>query len=259
MKIPKEHISLPNKSALFKDAFSDSEITSVLRRERDSVALNSRKKEQLKKLNLISLPIYLAISAAAAVFVFVMLIQFSPEQSVLSNSSEQVFLGKNCNIDSLLSIREYAPQVQDSFQIVFNESFGIYTLPFMLDSYYSNWQGCGGVIYQDNWWNGGQYGPGGYGFPPMIGNATIEVTMNSIVDTMPCEIADSIHVHDEMVENQNATAQEYLTVKSWIKSEWENRTSFLKRAKIMWRQLRTKDEKEEDYIEIAYKGRSINL
>jgi cytoskeletal protein RodZ len=266
MKVPKENIFLKNKSSLLKDAFTDNDISNALHNESHSVKLTEKRKESLKRMVLGFRWFYLGIPAAAAAVLFLFIFQWNHEQQDFGMNPEQsspIYSENNCNLDSLLCISDVAPKPQDSLQFISDLSIDLNSFPIILNSYYGSWQGCGGVIYQDNWWNAGMYGIGGDGFPQLQGVTFVDANaiahnVDALVDSLPCT-TDSIQVQDVNSTIQVANLEEYITVKSWLKSEWDNRTSFIKRAKIIWKKLRNNDEKEEDHIEIAYKGKSIKL
>ncbi|MFM2195228.1 MAG: hypothetical protein RL092_828 [Bacteroidota bacterium] len=264
MKVPRENISFPHKSKLRKEAFTDEEISKILRAEGAATHLNSEVKAVLKKTRALQLVYWIGASAASAILLFFLISQLYTEQNQVAATQEQqpsIQNVKPCNLDSLLSIRAYAPKLAaDSI---------IYDWPsFQWDPIYlSNFPfyGCGGQVYLNPWeWSNGSWWPN-LGLPQYQGTTYVDINESSITlakeDSMLCAQDSIQRLKQNLVLEEMAVVEteEYLTVKSWLKTEWENRTSFLKKAKKVWKKIRSKNNEEEDYIQIANKGKSIHL
>ncbi|MFM7618696.1 MAG: hypothetical protein ACKO5Y_02555 [Bacteroidota bacterium] len=264
MKVPKENISFPHKSILRKEAITDEEISKVLRAEGAATQLNSQVKDSLKKTRTVQLVYWIGASAASAILLFFLISQLYTERNQVAETQDQHPSTHNerpCNVDSLLSVRAYAPKLAaDSF-------IHDWSLLKWDPIYFSNipFSGCGGVVYLNPWeWNNNAWWPN-VGFPQYQGTTYVDINDNAIAlakeDSILCA-QDSIQglQPDLVVEAMEVVeTEEYLTVKSWLKLEWENRTSFLQKAKKVWKKIRSKNNEEEDYIQIAYKGKSIHL
>ncbi len=264
MKVPRENISFPHKSKLRKEAWTEEKISKILRSEGAATQLNSEVKAKLKKTRALQLVYWIGASAASATLLFFLISQLYTEQNQVAATHEQQISIQNekpCNLDSLLSIRAYAPKfAADSL---------IFDWPlFQWDPIYlSNFPfyGCGGQVYLNPWeWSNGQWWPN-MGLPQFQGTTYVDINNNAIAlakeDSILCA-QDSIQgLQQNLVAEEMAIVEtgEYLTVKSWLKSEWDNRTSFLQKAKKVWKKIRSKNNEEEDYIQIAYKGKSIHL
>jgi hypothetical protein len=264
MKVPRENISFPHKSELRKEAFTDEDISKILRAEGAATHLNSEVKAVLKKTRALQLVYWIGASAASAIMLFFLISQLYTEQNQMAAAHEQQISVQNekpYSLDSLLSIRAYAPKLSvDSL---------IYDWPlFQWDPIYlSNFPfySCGGQVYLNPWeWSNGAWWPN-LGLPQYQGTTYVDINESSIAlakeDSILCA-QDSIQgLKQNLVAEELAIVEteEYLTVKSWLKSEWENRTSFLQKAKKVWKKIRSKNNEEEDYIQIAYKGKSIHL
>lgn len=264
MKVPRENISFPHKSKLRKEAFTDEDISKILRAEGAATHLNSEVKALLKKTRALQLVYWIGASAASAILLFFLISQLYTEQNQMAATHEQQISIQNekpCNLDSLLSIRAYAPKLSvDSL---------IYDWPlFQWDPIYlSNFPfyGCGGQVYLNPWeWNNNAWWPN-MGFPQYQGTTYVDINASAIAlakeDSILCAQDSMQGLKQNLVAEELAIVktEEYLTVKSWLKLEWENRTSFLQKAKKIWQKIRAKNNEEEDYIQIAYKGKSVHL